>query len=74
MMEGTNSAKSAEYQQSIHGTNSKKSEFEKTLKSKESDADDFYVFIYDEEDKKFYPPKIQRVLGFWCMNAGIGFR
>ena len=81
------------------------------LMATHSDADDFYVFIYDEEDKTTqqnakkgtrgrvnyaqpifkekscginsysgfdadYKPKSHshRVLGFWCMNAGVGFR
>lgn len=55
-----------------------------------SDADDFYVFLYDEEDKdkyrqqKFKPKGKKastsmvddnlRVLGFWCFNAGVGFK
>ena len=51
-----------------------------------SDADDFYVFLYDEEDKSmlsfkksryskaYESNRFQRVLGFWCFNAGIGFR
>ena len=52
-----------------------------------SDADDFYVFIYDEEDNSITGQMqfkkgsrgmksflTQRVLGFWCFNAGIGFK
>lgn len=54
-----------------------------------NDVEDFYVYIYDEEDtsnqgvfnykkgnKNFgYGRQITtRVLGFWCFNAGIGFR
>jgi len=54
-----------------------------------SDADDFYVFLYDEEDKTNTQTTInksgrgrgfnrsvqtQRVLGFWCFNAGVGFK
>lgn len=49
---------------------------------------DFYVYIYDEDDqsnqlhfnnKKFRKGGVQysnqqRVLGFWCFNAGIGFK
>lgn len=52
-----------------------------------SAADDFYVFIYDEEEKGPQQAKIKnqrgrarlsrsgftRVIGFWCFNAGIGF-
>ena len=57
-----------------------------TLKQK-SDADDFYVFMYDEEDKqsfkqttfkkkggKKFELETKRVFGFWCFNAGVGFR
>lgn len=56
------------------------------LKKDVSDADDFYVFMYDEEEKfrqqKFKPKgkKVSmadepvRVLGFWCFNAGVGFK
>jgi len=55
------------------------------LKSKtpteNSQADDFYVFITDEEEKRrsnFKKGKqhisVQRVLGFWCFNAGVGFK
>ncbi len=45
--------------------------------------DDFYVYIYDEEESpgaqmvfrgKKKPQGTTRVLGFWCFNAGIGFR
>ena len=55
-----------------------------------SDADDFYVFLYDEEDKENNQAQLrktsrggmrynkaantQRVLGFWCFNAGVGFK
>ena len=42
------------------------------------EADDFYVFIYDEDEKtqKRYRSfkDNQRVLGFWCFNAGLGFK
>jgi len=49
------------------------------------DADDYYVFIYDEEDKasnqgvikqgnRGYKRASQRVLGFWCFSPGVGFR
>ena len=54
------------------------------------DADDFYVFLYDEEDRTQTQTTIkkgsgrgrgydrhaptQRVLGFWCFNAGVGFK
>lgn len=42
------------------------------------EADDFYVFMYDEDEKtqKSYKPRkdYQRVLGFWCFNAGLGFK
>ena len=44
-----------------------------------NEADDFYVFMYDEEKKQQGRYKAKkndsdRVLGFWCFNAGIGFR
>lgn len=58
-----------------------------------NDADDFYVFLYDQEDKTFTSNQTQlkrgsggrgrgyqkaavyeRVLGFWCFNAGVGFK
>lgn len=53
-----------------------------------SDASDFYFFIYDEEDKSnmqtqlkkkgksygFNKANKQRVFGFWCFNAGVGFK
>lgn len=38
-------------------------------------ADDFYVFLYDEEESKSKHKKsTQRVFGFWCFNAGVGFK
>ena len=50
-------------------------------------ADDFYVFIYDEQEKggfkqqqfkkkgkKSMAPDSVRVFGFWCFNAGLGFK
>ena len=55
-----------------------------------SDADEFYVFIYDEKidnnqtqlrrgSRGFKKGKkgnvtTERVLGFWCFNAGVGFK
>ena len=59
-----------------------------------SEVDDFYLYLYDEEDTTSNQGQIQfggkkgnrrggnmgygvsqtRVLGFWCFNAGIGFR
>ena len=54
-----------------------------------NDIDDFYLYLYDEEDttnnqttfnnkKKrsgiIVRDNTTRVLGFWCFNAGIGFR
>lgn len=56
-----------------------------------NDADDFYVFLYDQEDKTFtnqtqlkrgsgrgrgFQKNViyERVLGFWCFNAGVGFK
>ena len=41
-----------------------------------NEADDYYVFMYDEDKKSKYKTKFDsdRVLGFWCFNAGIGFR
>ena len=54
-----------------------------------SDADDFYVYLHDEEDKSQTHFKkasgrgrgnlsmgsgSERVLGFWCFNAGVGFK
>lgn len=58
-----------------------------TLNSR-SDADDFYVFLFDEEDTstfkqatlkqkksgKGFKLESKRVFGFWCFNAGVGFR
>ena len=47
------------------------------------DIDDYFVFIYDEEEKsqqqKFkrsggIGAGSTRILGFWCFNPGIGFR
>ena len=50
------------------------------------DVEDFYVFIYDEEEKDrtqiirkaTYNGQnigpMQRILGFWCFNAGVGFK
>ena len=52
-----------------------------------SDADDFYVFIYDEEDRnpqtqlkkgkktiQYSKSNFERVLGFWCFSPGVGFK
>lgn len=54
-----------------------------------NDIDDFYVYLYDEEDltnnqttfnkgKKrsniIVRDNTTRVLGFWCFNAGVGFK
>ena len=50
------------------------------------DAEDFYVFVYDEEDKTNTQARFgkggrrmerankTRVLAFWCFNAGVGFK
>ena len=48
----------------------------------ENEANDFYVFLFDEEEKSFTKIKKkstknseqQRVFGFWCFNAGVGFK
>jgi regulator of telomere elongation helicase 1 len=46
-------------------------------------ADDFYIFITDEEEKfqnrksqnrKGKHKGMQCVFGFWCFNAGVGFK
>ena len=51
-----------------------------------TEADDFYVFFYDDQDDKggkgpqtskkhhHLSSDSQRVLGFWCFNAGVGFK
>ena len=46
-----------------------------------SEADDFYVILYDEEERHKNPNhkkksrnEAQRVFGFWCFNAGVGFK
>lgn len=48
------------------------------------DIDDYFVFIYDEEEKGMHQAKMKRsggfgaattrIIGFWCFNPGIGFR
>ena len=67
-------------------TNATKSGFfQKDVKT--SDADDFYVFIYDEEDRApqtqlkkgkrsmgYEKSRFERVLGFWCFSPGVGFK
>ncbi len=36
--------------------------------------DDFYTMIYDEEIKQPRSvPRKNRILGFWCFNAGFEF-
>ena len=55
--------------------------------SESMDAEDFYVFLYDEEDKSgtnqaiikqgnrgFRKGPSQRIIGFWCFSAGVGFK
>jgi hypothetical protein len=58
--------------------------------AEQSDADSFYVFIYDEEEKnqqtnfkrkksgkgRGFETSVSstRVLGFWCLNAGVGLK
>ena len=47
-------------------------------------CDDFYVYIYDEEDswqpqnfkkkKQTSAKETNRKIGFWCFNAGIGMK
>ena len=51
-------------------------------KSKREEVDDFYIFLFDEEEteyffrqgRKFTRKRTERVLAFWCFNAGIAFK
>eukprot|EP00347_Sterkiella_histriomuscorum_P004083 403361814 len=71
-----------------NGPLSEKNEELKQQQYNENDADDYYVYLYDEEDdankqmqfnKKYKPKQFmqrtsKRILAFWCFNAGICFR
>jgi hypothetical protein len=45
----------------------------KVLRMKNEQVDDFYVFVYDQPETKKNAKTSERVLSFWCFNAGVGF-
>ena len=46
----------------------------KVLRMKNEQVEDFYVFVCDQPETKKNAKTYERVLSFWCFNAGVGFQ